>query len=72
MIKKLYGFPEDPSDQENVKCLLCDNYALNLDEYCDEHQKCYYCNEREECDCKDCKCGMRLDEDHPMCSICLS
>ena len=45
MIKKLFGFPEDPSDQENVKCLLCNNYALNLDEYCEDHQKCYYCNE---------------------------
>ena len=48
--KSLYG--ENPADYNgnNPSCLLCDKEAENLDEYCEEHQRCYYCGERETCE----------------------
>ena len=54
MITKLFGAPQDPTEWngKNVICLLCDKEAENFDEHCEEHQPCYYCNEREECDCE--------------------
>ena len=48
--KSLYG--ENPADYngKNPSCKLCDKEAENLDEYCEEHQRCYYCGERETCE----------------------
>ena len=37
-------------EKPNPKCLDCDNESINLDEYCENHQRCYYCGEREVCD----------------------
>ena len=72
MIKKLFGFAQNPdeSDEKNPSCELCDKESENYDEYCEDHQRCYYCAEREDCECKDCTCGKRLDSEHPMCGLC--
>tara|TARA_R100000664_G_C2738871_1_gene127726 strand:- start:778 stop:1008 length:231 start_codon:yes stop_codon:yes gene_type:complete len=68
------GQYEDPTEfnGENPKCEFCNNTALPFDEYCEEHQRCYYCGTRTECDCQDCVCGNRLNDEHPMCEVCLS
>ncbi len=60
----------NPPERKFIECKLCTNECIDLDEYCQEHQRCYYCGEREECDCKDCRCGRRLDDEFPMCKIC--
>ena len=40
--------------RENEKqrnCLLCDCKAIEHDEWCEEHLRCFYCGDREECVC---------------------
>jgi aerobic-type carbon monoxide dehydrogenase small subunit (CoxS/CutS family) len=53
MIKTLVvgGQYTDPTDWngEIVKCELCDKQAERDDEYCENHQRCYYCGQREMC-----------------------
>lgn len=57
-----------------LKCELCDNTALDHDEYCEDHQPCYYCNSREDCDCEDlylCRCGREKKDGYALCQLCL-
>ena len=72
MIKGLFGSINDPTEWNgtNPECKLCDKEIEIDSEHCEDHQRCYYCAEREGCDCKDCKCGNRLDDEYPMCSLC--
>ena len=55
--KSLYG--ENPADYNgnNPSCLLCDKEAEHLDEYCEDHQRCYYCGERETCEDEGTNCN---------------
>ena len=41
--------PEDWSGENNT-CLLCNNEAEHFDEYCEKHQCCEFCGEREKCE----------------------
>ena len=56
MIKTIItgGQYDDPTewDGNNPKCTLdyCDFDVVNYDEYCEDHQRCYYCGDRENCD----------------------
>ena len=52
MIIALFGVPENPCewDGENPQCKLCEKEIEKDDEYCEDHQRCYYCGEREECE----------------------
>ena len=74
MIKKIIigGQYEDPTEWNgiNPQCKLCEKEIEMDSEHCENHQRCYYCSEREGCECKDCKCGKRLDTEHPMCQLC--
>ena len=63
-------------DGNNKKCKLCDKDAENMDEYCENHQRCYNCGDNEDCDCKeemsqrsDC-CGAKMDSDIRICYSC--
>jgi len=40
-------------DRKFIRCELCWNEAIDLDTYCEEHQRCSDCGEREICD-EDC------------------
>mgnify|MGYP003134205362 CR=1 FL=1 len=55
-IEKLIGLHnEDPREWQdnNRKCELCDKDAEIYDEYCEDHQACYYCGEHDNtCDCE--------------------
>ena len=46
---------EDPTEWNgtNPSCLLCEKEIELMDEYCEDHQRCYYCGEREACE-EDC------------------
>ena len=56
MIKTIVtgGQYDDPSewDGDNPKCILdyCEKEIEMNDEYCEDHQRCYYCGDRENCD----------------------
>ena len=60
--KSLYG--ENPADYNgnNPSCLLCDKEAEHLDEYCEDHQRCYYCGERETCEDEGKNCKEEINE----------
>jgi hypothetical protein len=49
------GQYEDPTEWNgtNPNCLLCEKEIELMDEYCEDHQRCYYCGEREVCE-EDC------------------
>ena len=38
---------------KNASCKLCDADAINLDEYCEKHQRCIMCGANDDCNCKD-------------------
>ena len=40
-------------DGNNRKCKLCDKDSENFDEYCEDHQRCYYCGDNDDCDCEE-------------------
>tara|TARA_R100001530_G_scaffold77134_1_gene54068 strand:- start:191 stop:412 length:222 start_codon:yes stop_codon:yes gene_type:complete len=42
-----------PPERKFIACKLCWNEAIDFDEYCKDHQKCYYCGTREDCSCED-------------------
>jgi len=50
------GQYEDPTEWNgtNPSCLVCEKEIEFMDEYCEDHQRCYYCGEREECE-KECQ-----------------
>ena len=54
MIKTIVigGQYNDPREWNgtNPSCKLCDKEIEMNDEYCEDHQRCYYCGEREECE----------------------
>ena len=52
MITKLFGTPTDPTEWNgtNPDCKLCDKEIEIDDDYCEDHQRCYYCGEREICE----------------------
>jgi len=54
MIKTIVtgGQYDDPTEWNgtNPSCKLCDKEIEHMDEYCEDHQRCYYCGEREECE----------------------
>ena len=45
------SYGEDPTlfNGQNPKCELCDKQVEKYDEFCEDHQRCYYCGEREVC-----------------------
>ena len=69
------SYGDDPTEWNgrNPSCKLCDKDIEMNDEYCEDHQRCYYCGEREECDCderSDC-CGAKFHNmDVLICSDC--
>ena len=50
--KATYQHCEDPTEfnGENKKCNLCEKDAEMDDEYCEDHQGCNICGEREKCE----------------------
>ena len=52
MIEKLKGSQTDPTEWKgtNPDCQLCHNEIEMDSEYCENHQRCYDCGEREVCD----------------------
>ena len=77
-IKGTYQSYNDPTEWNgtNPSCKLCDNEIEYMDEYCEDHQPCIMCNEREECDCKEemsqrsACCDAQWDEDTSRCYRC--
>ena len=71
--QKSYG--DDPTQWNgtNPKCEICGEKEVEMnDNYCEDHQDCYYCGEREDCDChkrSDC-CGALFIEETTRCSDC--
>ena len=57
-----YGTDPTLWNGQNPKCELCNEDALPFDEYCEEHQRCYYCGEREECEEEGKNCIEHPDE----------
>ena len=49
------GQYEDPTEWvgTNPNCLLCEKEIEFMDEYCEDHQRCDTCGEREVCE-RDC------------------
>ena len=43
------GQYEDPTEWNgtNPSCLLCEKEIELIYEYCEDHQRCYYCGERD-------------------------
>ena len=61
---------------KNASCKLCDADAINLDEYCEKHQRCYFCGDNDDCNCEeemklvsDC-CSAKIDTDRNLCYNC--
>mgnify|MGYP003654521785 FL=1 len=54
MIKTIVigGQYEDPTEWNgtNPDCKLCEKEIEMNSEHCEDHQRCYYCGEREECE----------------------
>jgi hypothetical protein len=42
-----------PPEGKFYQCELCYNEAIEMDTYCEEHQRCFDCGEREVCN-EDC------------------
>ena len=72
------SYGDDPTEWSgtNPRCKLCEKDAENMDEYCEDHQRCIMCGENDDCDCKDyysqrspC-CDARWDEDTMRCYDC--
>mgnify|MGYP004454448715 CR=1 FL=1 len=71
------GQHNDPTewDDNNPECKLCDKEAEIDDEYCEDHQRCCDCSDREGCNCKEelyCRCRRYKEEGYEMCYICLN
>ena len=76
--KGTYQNCDDPTEWngENRKCNLCDKEAENMDEYCEDHQRCMVCGDNDDCNCKEelsqissC-CEAKMDTDQKMCYEC--
>jgi len=73
-----YQASNDPIEfnGKNRTCNLCDKDAENMDEYCDNHQKCIMCGENDDCECEDewsqrsACCGAKMDTDQELCYEC--
>ena len=39
----------NPPDRKFIRCELCWDEAIDLDTFCEEHQRCFDCGERETC-----------------------
>ena len=61
--KRLYQFSDDDC------CECCNNEVYEDNKRCKECLQCEECAEID-CECEKCKCGQRLEDDHPMCEIC--
>ena len=68
----------DPTQWNGVNptCKLCEKEAENMDEYCEDHQRCVICGDNDDCECEDewegvssC-CEARMDTDQKMCYEC--
>tara|TARA_R110000824_G_scaffold357582_2_gene545149 strand:- start:1933 stop:2223 length:291 start_codon:yes stop_codon:yes gene_type:complete len=44
---------ENPSDWNgiNPNCKLCEKEIEKNDEYCEDHQRCFWCGDNDNCDC---------------------
>ena len=40
-------------DGNNRKCNLCDKDAENMDEFCENHQRCIMCGDNDDCICEE-------------------
>ena len=74
VIKKLFGIVKNPNEwdgkQETCVICECEKVVEFNDEYCEDHQRCYYCGDRVQCECY-CRCGKVKAEGYPLCNICL-
>ena len=61
--KSTYQHCEDPTEWNgtNPSCKLCDKEIEHMDEYCEDHQRCYYCGEREECEDEGVNCNKMIE-----------
>jgi hypothetical protein len=72
------GQYDDPTEWngDNPECKLCPKTAEMDDEYCEDHQRCYFCGENDDCDCEEemklvsACCGSRIDNDYKLCYEC--
>lgn len=77
MIKTIItdGQYSDPREFDSKKtlCKICGEKEVEFnDDYCEDHEDCFYCGEREDCDChkrSDC-CGALFIEETNRCSDC--
>ena len=44
---------ENPSDWNgiNPNCKLCEKEIEKNDDYCEDHQRCFWCGDNDDCDC---------------------
>ena len=54
-VTSTYQSCDDPTEWsgENRKCNLCDKEAENMDEYCENHQRCVMCGDNNDCICEE-------------------
>jgi|7_EtaG_2_1085326.scaffolds.fasta_scaffold01371_18 hypothetical protein len=72
------SYGDDPAEfnGNNTPCKLCEKDAENMDEYCEDHQRCIMCGDNNDCTCKeewnsksDC-CEAKMDTNQKMCYKC--
>ena len=77
-VEGTYQTSNDPTEfnGENRKCNPCDKDAENMDEYCENHQRCIMCGDNDDCECEeewsqrsDC-CEAKFDSDIGICHNC--
>ena len=56
-IKGIRSGYNDPTEQngDNVCCKICDKDALPFEDYCEDHQPCYYCGQIKNCTDEKCE-----------------
>ncbi len=49
------SYGNDPTEWngKNTPCKLCEKDAENMDEYCEDHQRCFMCGDNDDCSCKE-------------------
>ena len=74
------SYGNDPAewDGNNTTCKLCDKDAENMDEYCEDHQRCIMCGDNDDCKCEEkwdnksdcCEATIKTIEDEIVCCSC--
>ena len=77
-VEGTYQSNNDPTEWngKNRKCNLCDKDAENMDEYCENHQRCIMCGDNNDCECEEewsqvssC-CEAKMETDMKRCYKC--